>query len=393
MNRDNNNNKINLKNINLKSNLYLLAKLDKKTIELVKKNPHTLEYFINMDNIYIDDKNKKCINCYKYKLLDNEEKYEDIYQSYLTQNIDKFKIFDNYYQNDLIYKLEQIPYKIKYELTLPKPKTVIHWGQLKMFLITYIFLLKTIKETDDIVNIVYAGSAPGDNILILCDMFPNTRWYLIDPRDFTKNIYEHKQIIETKNEFFTDEIAKYYFDKFKNRKNKLLFISDIRIDTKDEDIIRDQNNNANWHKIIQPDFSYLKFRCPYFGSEYKYLDGTIYIQPYAPQSSTETRLLLTKDSKEITYNIYEYAGKMYYFNRILRPSCYKKIIKDNKYFDCCYDCTYYSYLMKNYIIHFSKFNKISNDVYELMIYVINRISKTRLNKLKYMNENILKNIH
>ena len=72
-----------------------------------------------------------------------------------------------------------------------------------------------------------------------------------------------------------------------NRSNnhKLLFISDIRVNTNFKEIDKDQKNQLKWHDIIQPDYSQLKFRLPYFNSEtndkyYRYAKGKIYIQPF-----------------------------------------------------------------------------------------------------------------
>jgi hypothetical protein len=92
-----------------------------------------------------------------------------------------------------------IEHKLKYEETLPKPKTIVHWGQLKMFLVTLMFFIKVIEPDDKDVHIIYAGSARGDNILLLCKMFPNTKWCLIDPRKHFNTLYKLKNSFEKKN--------------------------------------------------------------------------------------------------------------------------------------------------------------------------------------------------
>ena len=106
-------------------------------------------------------------------------------------------------------------------------------------------------------------------------MFPNTRWYLIDPHKFSSELYKHKQIIEIKNNFFTEDLARYYYNLFKNRDklSKLYFISDIRLSIDDVSVIKDNNINIVWHKIIQPDYSFLNhcYDCVFFSkiiSEY-----------------------------------------------------------------------------------------------------------------------------
>ena len=72
---------------------------------------------------------------------------------------------------------------------------------------TLIFLVKTIKK-DEEVHIVYPGSARGDNILICCEMFPNTIWYLIDPNRFNEKLYNHPQINRTRDRLEQEEEQK-----------------------------------------------------------------------------------------------------------------------------------------------------------------------------------------
>ena len=282
--------------------------------------------------------------------------------------------------NQILYKYSDIPYLVKYEKTYPKPKSLIPWGQLKMFLVTLFFLMKKIELSDKEVHIIYAGSATGDNILLLCQLFPNTRWYLIDPRKHNKELYKK---MENKDQIY--EIIEGYF---------------IREGTEDDKVLANQESNANWHKIIQPDYSYFKFRCGYESeTNYNYYEGIIYVQFYAPQSSTETRILFEKELKPCVYNINEYQGKLLYFNRIIRPSYHKSLIKDNNLFDHCYDCVYFGYIIKNYIEKFVDFNpfktnenKKETDILNIMTNITDYISKYSRNKIKMHNKYIRNNI-
>ena len=302
--------------------------------------------------------------------------------------IDNYKNIFKFKNNDFITKYSDLPYLIKYENTFPKPKTVVHWGQLKMLLVTALFFIKVIDPNEKEVHVIYAGSARGDNILLLCEMFPNTIWYLVDPRDHNKLLYKKlqnkDQIYEITKSYFTDDIAKKYYEKFKNRNHKLLFLSDIRDGTEDDKVLRDQDWNANWHKIIKPDFSYLKFRCGYETEKnYKYYKGEIYLQIYAPSSSTETRILFEKELEEGEYNIDEYQGKMQYFNRVIRPSYHKTLFKNNDNFDHCYDCAYFSYFIKNYLSKFSSVSPFQNkNIFSIMKYITYFLGKHSQNKIK-----------
>jgi hypothetical protein len=432
---------------NLELNKYYvgICKLDSKYKKIIRDNPHCSEFFCKLDtcvNItrcikYLIQNNlfkpnpflkkhekqlldkeinnpknlKKCdIDGYLYDFIPrtfnlNEKTYVDKY----VFELDKYKTIDNFYKQKFTYKLKDIPYVMEYGTTYPKPKSVIHWGQLKLFLTTLQFLITYIEKNDPLINIVYAGSAPGDNIVLLADMFPNTRWYLIDPAPHHPGLHKHKQIVELKTEFFTENVAKYYYNLFKNRGklSKLYFISDIRLSPDDESVIKDNDINIVWHKIIQPDYSFLKFRCPYDGEFYNYYKGEVYIQPYAPVSSTETRLVLKKELEKGKYNINEYQGKFVYFNRVIRPAYHKQTIKQNKEFDHCYDCTFYSKIITEY---FDKFNLFAKkvfpshnsdtsssdngtlDVLSTMYFIKNILSKTSNDRIKHTNIQIRHNI-
>jgi hypothetical protein len=416
-----------------------LCHLNKKQQNISYKNPHCAEFFCTINNViectectnYLIKNRKMHIHNPKdkdYKLKKIKEatdaeckkKCHDgfIYDYVLwgsmgkinkTQesSVDKFKTMENFYKTKLITTYNKIPHLLNYEYSAPKPKTVVHWGQLKMFLITLIFLMKTVEPTDERVDIIYPGSARGDNILILCSMFPNTFWYLVDPNPFHPELKSHKQIMEVRNSFFTNDTAIEYKELFKIRKNKLLLISDIRTATDDASVIQNQADNISWHKIIQPDYSYFKFRCPYDSPKmYPYYKGKIYIQPYAPSSSTESRLLLKKDLVEHVYDIDKYQAKFLYFNRLVRPCYYKtKYTIDNNYFDHCYDCTYYYFLLKKYLKKYEKFNYFSNfnkkndssslsdSTIKMMKMITNKISKKTIDKIAYMNSYIRHNLN
>jgi len=401
-----------------------LCKLNNEQLKLAYDNPHCVEYFCNANNLL------NCTSCYqefsrknifkmgdKMSNLQQEQIISKAYQKDIknimkmkcnhkcytnglvygtakedweepqNHNIDSFRSMDNFYQDKLITTLQELPQVPDYESTPPKPKTVVHYGQIKMFLVTIIFLLQTIEPSDKIVNIIYPGSARGDNILILCEMFPNTRWYLTDPQYFHPDLHKHKQVLECANEFMTEEKAKKYSELFKDRKDKLLFFSDIRLATTDEAVMKDQENNIIWHNIIKPDYSFFKFRCPFNEKKYDYYDGPIYFQPYGPVITTETRILLTTNLKKKTYDVHEYQSQMNFFNRVLRPSYYQTNI-NHQYLDHCWDCVCFRKLMEQYVV---KFNK-KESVETVMNNILSKITERTQNKIKLSIDNIRKNI-
>ena len=398
--------------------------------KIAYKNPHCVEYFCKIDNISNCTKcynflKKKKIQIYHNNLFSDQLKANKESKKYCDKHctdgfiynyvesspekdklfaIDKYKTTETFNCDKLIYKYSDLPYLVDYENTYPKPKSIVHWGQLKMLLTTLFFLMKKINLTDEEVHIIYAGSAPGDSLLLLCKMFPNTKWYLIDPRRHNKLLYKkmenNDQICEIIEGYFTDEIAKKYSIQFKDRKYKLLFMSDIREGTDDDKVLDDQTLNANWHKIIQPDYSYLKFRCGFESDvNYNYYEGKIYLQFYARQSSTETRILFEKELTPCVYNIREFEGKLFYFNRVIRPAFHKSLIKNNDLFDHCYDCTYFGYVIKNYLTKFASVNPFKDkkgnkdtDILNIMKYICNFTSKYSQNKIELQNSYVRNNI-
>jgi len=85
----------------------------------------------------------------------------------------------------------------------------------------------------------------------------------------------------------------------------------------------------------------------------RYLSGDIYIQPWAPITSTETRLVGTRENLKkplVEYSEEEYTSKFVFYNNILRQF----VIHENKYFDkereICYcgDCALECQILEDY---------------------------------------------
>ena len=372
-----------------------ICKFDEDMRDILYTNPHCIEYFCRMDNC------KNCTKCYKKlkdkfnsyymreakRILNTSDKEKNILMqtydnSYCSEtcskgyiygfrkltnedinlvghNIDKYKGKKEDFKKlniiDNVYNINNP--NVNFELTLPKPTSVIYWGQLKLFLETLFFLTKTINSNENI-HIIYAGSAPGYSINKLTTMFSNTKWYLIDPREQAKELYTNKNVT-IMNQFFTNETAEYFYNLLP-RNEKILFMSDIRLGTSDQNIVEDNKMQAEWHKIIKPDWSYLKFRFPYnMEKKMEYFEGNYYFQAYAPISSTETRVLVERDAKYTMYDTDEYQSRCFYHNRILRPSYYEHNIEHN-YIDHCFDCTLFINIIKDYNNKFPKFFNTSS---------------------------------
>jgi hypothetical protein len=245
-------------------------------------------------------------------------------------------------------------------------KGVIHWGQLKLMLSEIQFL----SEHGHFSNtIVYAGAAPGTHIKFLSKMFPKHKFILWDPRAFNVT----GPMIETHEEYFTDEVAKTYANQ------DILFISDIRTgDSKDEKcdfegrVRIDMEWQMNWHKIIRPAMAMYKFRLPYASGKTKYMDGTLQMQVFAPTSTTELRLIVPQDMRTKIYDNDEVEEQMYYFNYFTRPKWFGQPLRCC-HLDGCWDCTAMMEIIKKYL---SNVKHISNPSYKILSAYVKEILAT-----------------
>jgi hypothetical protein len=244
-------------------------------------------------------------------------------------------IFDNINNKNTLYrKLPPNLKREKYYSRWGEIKNIIHWGQRKL-LLTEIEFLTTYGNADQTCKkkyVIYVGGAPGTHIIYLSKLFPDVCFELYDPRVFDNRLLKNDKI-KIHQQFFTDKTA----DEWKsvNHKDKdILFISDIRTassefsEEKFEACVKDDNiKQMNWYNIIKPIFTMFKFRLPYNSDELtEYLDGEIYIQPYAPATSTETRLIIGANAPLKKYNNRIYEEQLCYFNKYERSLSYDNLL-------------------------------------------------------------------
>lgn len=249
----------------------------------------------------------------------------------------------------IVKKEEKMKFKEKYILTPDYGRTKYlqivnynlngHWGQFKLLLSEIRFLSEYYDLLSD-VKIVYAGGADGRHITILLDMFPQVKeWHLYDPRSFYPGLDKNPKIklnpfyskINKETEgygYFTDEVAQHY------SKDKILFISDIRTNPSEEEILANQNMQMSWVLKMNPKAIMLKFKCPYpdsifKGYEYEYLNGNIELQSFSPVTSAETRLVAESPYTINKYDIRKYEENMAYWNQYERT----KVLNDQIWWD------------------------------------------------------------
>jgi hypothetical protein len=270
-----------------------------------------------------------------------------------------------------------------------------HDGQRKLTLGFLEFIsnaLQYLQCSSKDVFIIYAGSSGlasaialemfNDLKMVLYDPDPNTITYL--PVEYKKmasihrntyNIPENKltsnplMIFTDKAGWFDDKVAQYCKNilfPFSQRKH-LLFVSDIRSKIGEIDIVHDMRSQMRWTMMLDASYFMLKFRLPYLDDKntnivrnlYKdthhlspyiqtphiknnsqknnptsilYIDGDMFIQPFAPQRTTELRLIGKPHPKNgylfKYYNVNRIEDQMALFNSVYRS--YTKY-KDEKY--------------------------------------------------------------
>ena len=95
-----------------------------------------------------------------------------------------------------------------------------------------------------------------------------------------------------------------------------------------------------WACCLQPVASMHKFRLPWGDGESEYLGGTVYLPVWGPQTTTETRLVVTDHSAAnvVRYDNRVYEQQMFYFNTVTRVQLYEHPFDRIPGLCKCYDC-------------------------------------------------------
>ena len=100
-------------------------------------------------------------------------------------------------------------------------KTVIHWGQRKLFFSELEFFLKFCPHDQG--TVLYVGSAPGKHILALNYLFPDIHFILYDPASF--NLPSPSTKYDIRKFFFYEEDAKQFAGWSERHQNIPVFLS------------------------------------------------------------------------------------------------------------------------------------------------------------------------
>ena len=106
---------------------------------------------------------------------------------------------------------------------------------------------------------------------------------------------------------------------------------------------------------------FIKF---YLEKKLLYFSGTVYIQPWGPVSTTETRLVGSNIDKYDFYNCFDAEEKFFYYNTIDRTFVrHSNPFADRSFgFDLCNDCSLEGKIWDDYL---SKFNISQNVLFHV----------------------------
>ena len=286
-----------------------------------------------------------------------------------------------------------------------------HDGQRKLLFSEIEFYTELSKQYDlkDIL-VVYIGSGEGLHQPVIFDCFPELDFFMCDPDKykFKHKITKNRERFFFHHDYYTDET--YKIVKYFNRSNKkIALVSDIRGDINELDVFNNMISQQKWTIQLNSIAYLLKFRLPYlnkgFRYEYfnykisnsiknaikikkfrkegfKYLQGKIMTQIYAPLMSTETRLLYIRKSTAesfefINYDIKKYNFNCYYFNFKDRYKIYNykessKIPLHILGYDNSYESVCEYYLIYNYLKDYKKIEPNLDEIIKLLYFEVNK---------------------
>jgi hypothetical protein len=194
----------------------------------------------------------------------------------------------------------------------------------------------------------------------LAEIWKDHEFHLYDPAPFHKSLKKYENIFMYQ-QLFTIKDSEKWVGK------DVLFISDIRsgnlksdtLETIEKNVLFDMKLQKDICEKINPKMASFKFRLPYSEGRTEYYDGDIFLQAWATNSGTETRLFTNCKNLKY-YDHKEYEEKMYYHNKINRIKLFPFFVKyytEKKGYDHCFDCQM-ELIVLNLLIEYIKKNNI-----------------------------------
>lgn len=230
----------------------------------------------------------------------------------------------------------QLPYE-KY-IKDQKPEQTGKFGQLKLF-ITELFFLCNYWDPISIpkLTVLYIGAGPGHHLITLIKMFPTIEWELYDLQQFAPGL-EKLPNVKLFEKYFEDSDIERYANRddvfmICDIRNLTYKQGDVRFDWRNEKkVLDDMRLQESWVLSIKPVYSSVKMRLPYankevienIGENWEYLNGNLYVQPWIGPTSSESRLIVSRDNLEKrSWNLLKFEQQMFYHNRVRRMTRFK----------------------------------------------------------------------
>jgi hypothetical protein len=220
----------------------------------------------------------------------------------------------------------------------------------------------------------------------------------IDVIDAAKKAFETADVVTAQvymSGGIAEELGMNFGEKSFRKDNvpAMYFMSDIRTNMVAEgpttiDLLWNSAQHLQWVHLMHPRSTMLKFRIPFFNEsdgellkyeemshqkpyadafdftsstlgvdmrtfvqrKFSFFAGEIFLQPWAPISSTETRLVFNGVPDVREYHLHEYENKFFYYNQILRAyQLYQNPNANRKLgFDHCIDCALENVIWADY---------------------------------------------
>ena len=292
----------------------------------------------------------------------------------LFRTVDEFDVSDD---------VKRVPYHI---ISSSKDLHVLssgncHNGQKKLtmsVLECIAHAMKVIGCQQESIIVIYAG-ASGMASVIAANVFKGVQFVLYDPASNTVELmpafedkviyYEEplepdmtkRMLVFTGNAgWFNDAVATKW-GQMANRREHIIFISDIRDSATEEKIVDDMLNQEKWAILTRSRVYMFKFRIPYDlnllpkynteerlanssfrvdgADDFVYLTGDLYIQLYGRQNTGELRLIGSRGLEEAyaykKFRVKEVEDKLALFNAVYRSHVNFAFASRRAYYEPC----------------------------------------------------------
>lgn len=171
--------------------------------------------------------------------------------------------------------------------------------------------------------LVYVGSGHAIGTSVIHNWFPLMEFHLFDPEVSPTDIsfLRSDRVTFSKRCFTEEDVEKYM--KLQGER-QIFLVSDIRSlshgvgEESEESVTKDMEAQRMWVEMIKPTAFQLKFRAPFDteaslqrfgGPTFRYLDGHLALQAWAPAASAELRLIGSEIGEKV-YNFVDICSMM-----------------------------------------------------------------------------------